>query len=313
MSERIPLSSPIRYDNPGTLPKPGAIGRIVRFSMGLLCLWVTWELATNSSEMDLINPSWWFLLGIALLLVTYVVNIGFGLSVGTWPRNLSIALIATSAIAAHLIGGSFLGTPLWLAGTFWMVYIYGHLGVSFLVSTIIATPGCEMRALPHLLGLASGHKVAEHYCPAFIDNIDKWEHARNAGIDVDERYSAEGPGAKDLLRNPGRMLVIYGIPFAAIQFAGNFGGFTIATMVPAVSLLAISLVCFINIFRCRRVHCYFLGPWLLVAGVVLALYSFRLINFGPSTWSLVVNIALVGGVCISMHVEMAWGRYFPNK
>lgn len=57
----------------------------------------------------------------------------------------------------------------------WMTYVYGHLGVSFVISSIIKTPGCEMRALPHLWGILSGKESKEHQCPAFIRTIDEWE------------------------------------------------------------------------------------------------------------------------------------------
>ena len=73
------------------------------------------------------------------------------------------------------------GMPLWGVVTTWMIVIYGHLGISFVLATLLATPGCEMRAIPQLLGMASGKQAAEHYCPAFIDKIDHWEHQRNNG------------------------------------------------------------------------------------------------------------------------------------
>ena len=67
------------------------------------------------------------------------------------------------------------GAALWA----WLVYFFAHLGVSFILSAIIATPGCEMRAIPHLFGKISGRAVAEHHCPAsFITGIDAWESKR---------------------------------------------------------------------------------------------------------------------------------------
>ena len=41
------------------------------------------------------------------------------------------------------------------------------------------TPGCEMRALPHLWMLATGRETAEHFCPTgFLDSLDRWEAGR---------------------------------------------------------------------------------------------------------------------------------------
>jgi len=41
---------------------------------------------------------------------------------------------------------------------------------------VLATPGCEMRAIPHLLSLVTGQEAKEHYCPVGpLHRIDKWE------------------------------------------------------------------------------------------------------------------------------------------
>ena len=62
---------------------------------------------------------------------------------------------------------------------FWMTYVYGHLGISFALSAIIKTPGCEMRAIPQLWTLMTGRKTLEHHCPGFLNNIDNWEKNLN--------------------------------------------------------------------------------------------------------------------------------------
>ena len=58
------------------------------------------------------------------------------------------------------------------------MYAFGHLSLSFLLSTAIATPGCEMRAIPHLWTLVTGRATKEHYCPGALDSIDRWETRR---------------------------------------------------------------------------------------------------------------------------------------
>ena len=35
-----------------------------------------------------------------------------------------------------------------------------------------------MRAIPHLYTMLTGNQIKEHYCPGFIDNIDRWEMKR---------------------------------------------------------------------------------------------------------------------------------------
>jgi len=312
MSRYATQQAKIQYQQPGTLLRPKIIGRVVRLLLGILCLYVVSEVGLNSSVSDLLNPSWWFLIGIGLLIITYVVNIGFGISIGTWPRNLSIALFLLAAGFTYLNSGALTDPTLWLITFFWLIYVYLHLGISFLLSAVLATPGCEMSAIRHLLGLVIGKDPSEHYCPAFIDNLDRWEHGRTQN-DFQNRENLRGVQSKDLLGNGGQMLLIYGVPFVVIQVAGNFGSFQVATLIPALMLLGVSFICLINIVKCKRVHCYFICPWFLAAGLALTIYGFRLISFGPDTWSLLVNAAIVGGVCISMHMEMTWGKYFSKS
>jgi len=57
-----------------------------------------------------------------------------------------------------------------------MTYSNGDLGISFVVSLVIKNPGCEMCALPHLLGNIAGNGAKEHHCqPFIIITIDEWE------------------------------------------------------------------------------------------------------------------------------------------
>jgi hypothetical protein len=117
----------------------------------------------------------------ALFIINYVVNIGFGKSFGRWPIYISIAVMLLVATMSWLAFGTpdhpMLGAVFWL----WLVYFYIHLGVSFVLAAAIATPGCEMRAIPELLGRLTERTVAEHHCPAsFITRIDAWERGRIA-------------------------------------------------------------------------------------------------------------------------------------
>lgn len=303
----------IRYARPGTLSRPGPLGRAVRLLMSAVCLWPAFELATQSSVSDLQTPSWWFLLAVSLLLSTYVINLGFGLSLGRWPRHIALLVLVAIGLTGLAVERTLVNTPLWLAGTLWSAYIFGHLGVSFLFASLIATPGCEMRAIPHLLGKVSGAEAQEHSCPIFIDTLDRWEQGRKAeAVDsnaVEGSDSDRDSKTEDLLRSPGRLLAWYGIPFIAIQLAGNFGGRALALWLPALAFLVLAAMCLLNAYRSQRLHCYFLGPWMLVAGVAMTLYAVDWLNFGPGTWPILVNTALAGGACISVKAEFLWGRY----
>lgn len=315
MASKLAMKETFRFDEPGTLENPGPIGRIVRLVLGALCLWLAWQLAVHSDLTYLYKASFWILAVLGLMLAPYVVNIGFGAKWGAWPRVAPAAIMLGAAAVGYSTAGTPLAFPLWAATTIWMVYIYVHLGASFLLSAILATPGCEMRAIPHLLGLLFKRGAREHYCPGFIENIDKWEHARRSKTVTTDggELSKSKYRQKDILANAGGQLLIYGVPFLALQLAGNLAGFAIATAVPAIAFLFVGVVCTYNAFRSHRVHCYFLAPWCLLAGIMTASYSLRIIDFGPSSWSLIVNTGLAGAAVLFMTSERIWGKYFGEK
>lgn len=171
---------------PGTLIRPGPVGRSVRLALGLLCLYVVFETirywgTTSLQPVATLDERVLILLA-PLCITNYVVNIGFTKSWGHRPLVLSgVTLIAFAAISALVTGtadGLVLGVPLNL----WLIYFYGHLGVSFVLAAVLATPGCEMRAIPELLGRVRGEASEEHHCPAaFITKIDEWEQRRRSG------------------------------------------------------------------------------------------------------------------------------------
>jgi hypothetical protein len=312
MGDKLAMKDTFRFDEPGTIAEPGPIGRIVRLILGALCLWLVWQLVTRSDTQDLFNPSFWVMAALGLMLAPYVVNIGFGVKWGAWPRVASVVAILAAAAFGFAMSDSVSSTPLWATVAIWMVYIYGHLGISFVLSAILATPGCEMRAIPHLFGIVLRSGAREHYCPGFIENIDQWERTRKDRPQEAESDSpsAHALAAKDMVGNAGGQLLVYGVPFVALQLAGNLGGFSVATAVPALAFLFVGVLCSINAWRARRVHCYIMGPWCLIAGTMTALYSLRIIDFGPGSWSLIVNTGLAGAFIIYMTTERIWGKYF---
>ena len=61
----------------------------------------------------------------------------------------------------------------------WLLYIFCHLGLTFILSAIIGSPGCEMRTFYHLYTIITGKPTKEHYSPVGpLHPIDQWEAAR---------------------------------------------------------------------------------------------------------------------------------------
>ena len=115
---------------------------------------------------------------IAYWVTPHVINIGFGKS---WRRRSRWAVAGVAAVllaAGLMIYGTWWAGPLAVFIQLWLTYVALHLGLSFILSSIIATPGCEMRAMQHLWTLMTGRTTKEHYCPGPLDRLDKWEHGR---------------------------------------------------------------------------------------------------------------------------------------
>ena len=178
-------SDPLELVDAGSLVRPGPIGRLVRLVLGVGCLYVLGvlfyhaEWTTTQPFSSLANR---FLMLLAPLWVfNYVVNIGFSKSWGQRPLIFSLVILAIVAVSAFVVSGSFDSPIFGLPLNLWLGYFYGHLGLSFVLSALIATPGCEMRAIPEIIGRISGHTSAEHHCPAgFLTQLDAWEQRRIA-------------------------------------------------------------------------------------------------------------------------------------
>jgi hypothetical protein len=165
-----------KFDKPGTLRPPGPIGRLVRLGLGMLLMWLVYQLVFRSGAEDLTHVSFYVWVLFALWLFPAVINIGFGRIWHNWPPRIAIVFVGLAAAgASYLVYDAIAGPPLWWIVVPWMVYTFGHLGISFVLAAILSTPGCEMRAIPHLMGRISGRPRAEHYCPGFLDGLDRWE------------------------------------------------------------------------------------------------------------------------------------------
>jgi len=173
----------LKLDEPGTLPKPGPIGRLVRLGFGAFCVaYVVQLVAVSDSLVDAsghVRPAIFNGILPGLFLISYVINIGFSRAFGKWPAIASGAVFLALAGFGYLASGNaetaLLARTIWA----WELYLYSHLGLSFLLAGLIGTPGCEMRALHHLYSRITGNPTKEHYCPVGpLHPIDQWEANR---------------------------------------------------------------------------------------------------------------------------------------
>ena len=174
----------LKLEEPGSLPRPGPIGRVVRLAFGALCLsHVYWLIQLYDNLIDAeahIRSLLWNGLIIGLFLISYVVNIGFSQAWKKWPAIVSagvfLAMAAFGYVATGIAETPLLARTLWV----WEFYLFAHLGAAFVLSALVGTPGCEMRAFHDLYSRVTGNPTKEHYCPVGpLHAIDQWEARRS--------------------------------------------------------------------------------------------------------------------------------------
>jgi hypothetical protein len=176
----------LKLDEPGSLPRPGPAGRLVRLGLGILCLRHVYALIQVSGNLmgtdGSIRPLIWNGVIIGLFLVSYIVNIGFSRAWKKWPAVISAGSLAIIAGVGYGLAGmietNLLARSIWS----WELYVFSHLGLAFIIAGAIGTPGCEMRAIHDLYSRLTGVPTKEHYCPIGpLHAIDQWEARQHLG------------------------------------------------------------------------------------------------------------------------------------
>lgn len=84
---------------------------------------------------------WWFVALACVVALPTLLNSGFGVRWGQWPRIVILLLAGAAAAWDWTVYGGFWAAPLaWLVLLLFF-YILGHAGISFLVAGVAATPG----------------------------------------------------------------------------------------------------------------------------------------------------------------------------
>ncbi len=133
------------FEKPGSLPKPGPIGRMVRIVSGCALLYFFAVTLTNfGNYIGLVvpkHPLMWAGVALSFYFLAYVINVGFTITWGRWLQ-LILVVAAMAAVVLNLsIYGRFWGPLLGLVIFVLLAYVTGHLGVSFILAGILATPG----------------------------------------------------------------------------------------------------------------------------------------------------------------------------
>ncbi len=123
-----------------TLPRPGWLGRGVRLGLAAFFLYflvqivVGYRLGGSPSWQD---PLFWIALAYIAWALPEIVNLGFGLRWGRWPRYVFLALLLLGGAVDAGVPGPAFGLVFFATAA----YAFGHLGLSFSVAAIDAAPG----------------------------------------------------------------------------------------------------------------------------------------------------------------------------
>jgi hypothetical protein len=157
--------------------RPGLIGRLVRALLGLGIL--LGMLLTSPQELADPDGLFWLLTAFAIWALPHIFTIALNRRWGRWPQIVSGVLVAATIGFDWLLYHAFWALPL-----AWLLYmidwlVLGALAGSYLLASLLATPGCEWRALPDLYARLSGKRFqSPHRCPMGLDRLDHWEARR---------------------------------------------------------------------------------------------------------------------------------------
>ncbi len=126
------------------LPRPGWLGRSIR--LGLAAFFLYWLVQIVVGYRPGASPSPWDpMTWLALVYISWVlpelVNLGFGLHWGRWPRHVFLALLLLGGALDLVRGAGVPGPAFGLVFFATAAYAFGHLGLSFSVAGIDAAPG----------------------------------------------------------------------------------------------------------------------------------------------------------------------------
>lgn len=114
--------------------------------------------------------------------------------------------------------------------------------------------------------------------------------------------SEQGCTTRDLARG-GSGVLLWCLPIVAVLVGWHYPKARLVLWISA--FLVMGLACLANAARCRRVHCYVTGPFLLLAAAYVTLSGFHLVPMQPGIFLTII----LGVVVFSCLAEVPLGRY----
>ena len=120
------------------------------------------------------------------------------------------------------------------------------------------------------------------------------------------------PDELDLTRRAVTRFSLWGLPAAAL-LAGIFVSPGWRTIVWTAALAVAGVGCVVNASRCGRVHCYFTGPFFLLAAGVTLTYGLGVLHLGADGWFWIGLVLAAGSWILGCLPERIWSKYAPRK
>jgi len=129
-------------------PAPRVIGRTVRIVVGAAFLYFFVEFIRQAPQIlalrsgwNIPRGNWWVGAILCILALPMLVNTGFSRRWGRWPQVVYLLLLCGAALCDWLAYGSLWAPPLGFIVLLLFLYVFAHVGLSFLVAGVAATPG----------------------------------------------------------------------------------------------------------------------------------------------------------------------------
>lgn len=117
------------------------------------------------------------------------------------------------------------------------------------------------------------------------------------------------PSDADLTSNKNWSFLLWKLP-TIVFVIGFLTNSLLRTILWTVSLTVMGIACLNNARKCGRIHCYFTGPFFLLAALASLIYGLGItkLHFGYG----VLGFSIAAGAYFFRYVpEMIWGKYKP--
>lgn len=95
--------------------------------------------------------------------------------------------------------------------------------------------------------------------------------------------------------------------------SGIFTEPEIRTVLWTSALLMAGAACFVNAFRCGRLHCYFTGPSYILMAFLSLLHGMGIFHFGLNGWTWIGGVVVTVSPILSRLPERVWGKYITDN